>query len=177
MDTHVLFWRALFGLAPQPVFDLPDPFGLIQSRAMVNASGTLRLTFNISEAQDTVTNRFVSAFAGAGVHHVALGAADAERSLAAMQEAGAPTLAIPPNYYEDVGARFSLDDAVLARLEALGLLYDEDANGTFLHAYTETFQDRFFFEVVERRGGYAGFGAANAAVRMAAQARRYVPSW
>ena len=176
LDTHVLFWRSLFGLAPQPVFDLPDPFGLIQSRAMVNASGTLRLIFNISDAQNTVTNRFVSAFAGAGVHHVALATDDAVRSLAAVGAAGAPMLMIPPNYYEDIGARYSLSDDVLASFETLGILYDEAEAGAFLHAYTENFQGRFFFEIVERRGGYAGFGAANAAIRMAGQARRYVPS-
>lgn len=176
LDTHVLFWRSLFGLAPQPVLDLPDPFGLIQSRAMVNESGTLRLIFNISESQNTVTNRFVSAFAGAGVQHVALAADDAVRSLAAVDAAGAPTLTIPPNYYEDIGARYSLADAALASFEELGILYDETDAGSFLHAYTESFQSRFFFEIVERRGGYAGFGAANAAVRMAGQARRFVPS-
>ena len=172
MDTYILFWRSLFGLEPQPVFDLPDPFGLIQSRAMVNASGTLRLTFNISDAQDTATNRFVSTFAGAGVHHVALATADAGQSMAAWRDAGAPTLPIPANYYNDAAARFSLADSVIEGLEPLGLLYDEDGQGVFRHAYTETFQDRFFFEVVERGGGYAGFGAPNAAVRMAAQARR-----
>ncbi|HYZ61302.1 MAG TPA: TIM barrel protein [Acetobacteraceae bacterium] len=177
MDTYVLFWRSLFGLEPQPVFDLPDPFGLIQSRAMVNASGSLRLTFNISEAQDTVTNRFVSAFAGAGVHHIALCTADAAATMVALRQEGAPVLAIPPNYYEDLAARFPLGDDAVARLEALGLLYDSDGKGEFEHAYTETFQNRFFFEIVERRNGYAGFGAANAAVRMAAQARQYVPSW
>lgn len=176
LDTYVLFWRSLFGLAPQPVFDLPDPFGLIQSRAMVNESGSLRLIFNISEAQNTVTNRFVSAFAGAGVHHIALDTDDAGRSLASVDAAGAPTLTIPPNYYEDIGARFSLDDATLGRIEELGILYDAAGEGEFLHAYTETFQSRFFFEIVERRRGYAGFGAANAAIRMAGQARRYVPS-
>jgi 4-hydroxyphenylpyruvate dioxygenase len=177
MDTYVLFWRSLFGLAPQAVFDLPDPFGLIQSRAMVNASGSLRLTLNISEAQDTVTNRFVSAFAGAGVHHIALGTADALGSAQRLREAGAPLLLIPPNYYEDIGARFPLDDAALGPMEKLGILYDAAGEGEFLHAYTETFQSRFFFEIVERRSGYAGFGAANAAVRMAAQARRRVPTW
>ena len=174
LDTYVLFWRSLFEMMPQPVMDLPDPFGLIQSRAMVNASGTLRLIFNISEAQNTVTNRFVSAFAGAGVHHVALATGDTARSLNAVSNA--PTLMIPPNYYEDIGARFSLPDEALASFEALGILYDEASEGAFLHAYTESFQSRFFFEIVERRGGYAGFGAANAAIRMAGQARRYVPS-
>ena len=92
--------------------------------------------------------------------------------MAAWRNAGAPTLPIPANYYDDAAARFSLADSVIEGLEPLGLLYDEDGQGVFRHAYTETFQDRFFFEVVERRGGYAGFGAPNAAVRMAAQARR-----
>ncbi len=176
LDTHVLFWRSLFGLSPQPLFDLPDPFGLIQSRAMVNESGTLRLIFNVSEAQNTGTNRFVSTFAGAGVQHIALETSGAVASLTAAEASGAPTLTIPPNYYEDVGARFPLDDSTLVQMEELGLLYDASADGEFLHAYTESFQNRFFFEIVERRGRYAGFGAANAAIRMAGQARRYVPS-
>lgn len=173
MDRFVLFWRALFGLAPQPVFDLPDPFGLIHSRAMVNPAGTLRLTFNESEAQDTVTNRFVSAFAGAGVHHIALGTSDAGRTMAALQGAGAPVLAIPPNYYEDLAARLPVADDTVEELQARGLLYDQDPQGEFRHAYTQTFQSRFFFEIVQRNGFYAGFGAANAAIRMAAQARRH----
>jgi 4-hydroxyphenylpyruvate dioxygenase len=177
LDTYVLFWRSLFGLVPQPMFDLPDPFGLIQSRAMVNPSGSLRLTFNISEAQDTATNRFVSAFAGAGVHHIALATADALAAAQALRNAGAPLLSIPPNYYEDIGARFPLDDAALAPMERFGVLYDAAGEGEFLHVYTEAFDRRFFFEIVERRAGYAGFGAPNAAVRMAAQARRHVPTW
>jgi len=51
------------------------------------------------------------------------------------------------------------------------LLYDRDEHGSFRHAYTESFHDRFFFEVLERHG-YVGFGAANAAIRMAAQSHR-----
>ena len=121
-----------------------------------------------------MTNRFVSAFAGAGVHHIALETPDTAASLAAIPTA--PTLSVPPNYYEDIAARFPIDDAMLARLEELGILYDAAGEGEFRHAYTESFQNRFFFEIVERRGGYAGFGAANAAIRMAGQARRYVPS-
>lgn len=168
LDTYVLFWRSLFGLLPQPVFDLPDPFGLVQSRAMIDPTGTLRLTFNSSVAGQTVTNRVVSRLLGAGVHHVAFGAADVAAALAPIV---APRLTVPANYYEDLGARFGLDDATLGELHRLGLLYDQDGAGTFRHAYTAAFEDRFFFEFTERQGGYAGFGAANAGVRMAAQAR------
>jgi 4-hydroxyphenylpyruvate dioxygenase len=131
----------------------------------------LRLTFNISAARETVTNRLVSTFAGAGVHHIALATTDSAATVERLDQLGAPMLPIPANYYEDVAARFSLDDDTTVGLERLGLLYDQDAGGTYRHAYTEAFHERFFFEVVERQGGYAGFGAANAAVRMAAQAR------
>ncbi|HEC0391889.1 hypothetical protein, partial [Klebsiella pneumoniae] len=41
--------------------------------------------------------------------------------------------------------------------------------GDFLHLYTRPFTaGRFFFELTERRAGYALYGAANAAVRLAA---------
>jgi 4-hydroxyphenylpyruvate dioxygenase len=43
----------------------------------------------------------------------------------------------------------------------------------FWHIHTDAFHDRFFFEAVQRAAGYAGFGAANAPVRAAAQARQH----
>ena len=175
LDSYVLFWRSLFGLEPQPVLDLPDPFGLIQSRAMTNQTGSLRLTFNVSDGRETATNRFLSRFAGAGVQHIALATGDAALAVEQARAAGMPMLPIPPNYYQDLVSRLDLAESVAADLERLGLLYDRDATGDFRHAYTDAFQDRFFFELVERTG-YTGFGAANAPVRMAAQARRRVPT-
>jgi 4-hydroxyphenylpyruvate dioxygenase len=172
MDSFVLFYRALFGLAPDAPWELPDPYGLVRSRAFVAPGGAVRLPLNVSESTRTVTGRFVSALAGAGVHHVAFAAADAAAVVDAAAARQAPLLDIPGNYFEDLGARFGLDDAELAALERRHLLFDRDAaGGTFRHAYTQAFRERFFLEIVERSGGYAGFGAANAAVRMAAQRR------
>ena len=171
MDSFLLFWRALFDLQPQPVLDVPDPFGLVQSRAMANASGTLRLTFNESQARGTTTNRFVSTLSGAGVHHIAFATDDAAAVVRRGRGAGLALLAIPPNYYEDLQGRTALSDAETAELAGLGLLYDRDAGGEFRHAYTAAFMHRFFFEIVQRQG-YRGFGAVNAPVRMASQARQ-----
>ena len=56
-------------------------------------------------------------------------------------------------------------------LRANNILYDKDEAGEYFQAYTESFQDLFFFEIVERRG-YQGFGAVNASIRLAAQARQ-----
>lgn len=172
MDSFALFYRALFGLAPDAPWELPDPYGLVRSRAFVAPGGAVRLPLNVSESTRTVTGRFVSALAGAGVHHVAFAAADAAAVVDAAAARQAPLLDIPANYFEDLGARFGLDDAELVALERRHLLFDRDAaGGTFRHAYTQAFRERFFLEIVERSGGYAGFGAANAAVRMAAQRR------
>ena len=82
-------------------------------------------------------------------------------------------LRIPRNYYDDLEARYALPDETLDALRAHNVLYDRDERGgEFFHAYTEQLDQRFFLEIVERRGGYDGYGAANAAVRLAAQAQR-----
>lgn len=171
MESHILFWRSLFGLALQPTYELPDPYGMVCSRAVVDPTGNLRLSFNISDARETTTNRFLSTYFGGGVHHVAFAARDAGLAVERLRAAGAPMLEIPPIYYEDLSTRFGIDDAVVAELARLGLLFDSEGGGEYRQAYTESFQHRFFFEVVERRGGYSGLGAVNAPVRMAAQAR------
>ena len=171
MEAAVLFWRAVFGFVPQPLWEIPDPYGLVRSRAMVSREGSIRLPLNISEGRETATGRFVSASAGAGVHHLAFATQDIVRALATMTGHDDWILPIPPNYYDDLGARYGLADEELVSLRNLNLLYERDGDGSFLHAYTDSFEDRFFFEIVERRG-YRSFGALDAAVRMAAQAQR-----
>jgi 4-hydroxyphenylpyruvate dioxygenase len=172
MDSFTLFYRALFGLESEALWELPDPFGLVRSCAMVSPDGSLRLPLNVSESTRTGTGSFVSALAGAGVHHICFAAPDAQAVLRKTYASQTPLLEIPENYYEDLGARFGLEDAELEALRHHHLLYDRDASGgVFLHAYTRQFRDRVFFEIAERADGYTGFGAANAAVRMAAQRR------
>jgi 4-hydroxyphenylpyruvate dioxygenase len=170
MDSFVLFWRAVFGLEPQGLWEIADPQGLIRSRAMISPDGTLRLPLNISESGKTSTGRFISAFAGAGVHHVAFSTGDIFAAVRALRTRGFATLRIPPNYYDDLGARWGLDDALLEELQGHDVLYDRDAGGELFQVYSRSFEGRFFFEVIERRGAQ-GFGAINASIRMAAQAR------
>ena len=67
-------------------------------------------------------------------------------------------------------ARFDLAAAEVETMAALGLLHDRDASGDFTHFYTATIGG-IFFEVVQRRGAYDGYGATDAGVRLAAQHR------
>jgi len=78
---------------------------------------------------------------------------------------------MPGNYYDDLDARLGLDADLLGRLRNSDVLYDRDENGEYLQAYTESFAEGLFFEIVERRG-YRSFGAVNAPIRIAAQTRR-----
>ena len=104
-----------------------------------------------------------------GPQHVAFACDDVLAVARAMRERGVPPLGIPGNYYDDLAARTDLHAGLLDAMRELGVLYDRDATGELLHHCTPLLGGRVFFEVVERRGGYAGYGAANSPVRMAAQ--------
>ena len=64
---------------------------------------------------------------------------------------------------------------MLSALKAGNILYDEDAKGAFFQFYSRPYAGGMFFEIVERRGGYAGYGAPNAPFRIAAQKRLMRP--
>ena len=166
----VLFWRAVFGMTATVPVDLSDPYGLVSSRAMISPGGAFRLPLNVSDSRETITGRFVTRSLGAGVQHIAFATGDLLAAVQSVQDQ-APMLVIASNYYEDLMARWPLPDETVDAMRRLNVLYDSDVGGEFLHAYTSEFESRLFFELVERRGSI-GFGAANAAFRMAAQAER-----
>jgi 4-hydroxyphenylpyruvate dioxygenase len=106
---------------------------------------------------------------GAELQHVAFACDDVFATARAMRDRGVPLLAIPDNYYEDLAARTELAPEAIERMRDLGVLYDAGERGELLHVYTAMAGESLFFEVLERRGGYEGYGAANSPVRMSAQ--------
>src|SRR3712207_4908772 len=42
MDSFSLFYRAVFGLEPNATWELPDPYGLVRSRAFTGGNGSVR---------------------------------------------------------------------------------------------------------------------------------------
>jgi 4-hydroxyphenylpyruvate dioxygenase len=97
--------------------------------------------------------------------HIALASRDIVTTAHRVRDA---RLAIPGNYYDDLEARHDLGAERHEQLRELGLLYDRDEYGEFLHFYT-AITGRVFVEIVQRIGGYQGYGAVNAPVRLAAQ--------
>jgi len=172
LDSWVLFYKGLFDFEADDEVVLPDPYGLVKSRALRSANGSVRLPLNISENRNTAISHALSSYRGSGVHHIAFACEDIFAEVARAKDVGVPLLEIPLNYYDDLAARFDFDDEFLSELAYFNVLYDRNANGGELfHVYTEPFEERFFFEIIQRRGGYAGYGAANVAVRLAAMAQ------
>ncbi|MFD5159324.1 bifunctional sugar phosphate isomerase/epimerase/4-hydroxyphenylpyruvate dioxygenase family protein [Streptomyces hawaiiensis] len=158
-DEAALFHRGVLGLDAQESVDVADPYGLMRSRAVAGADGGVRiaLTVGAAPADDTVH-----------AQHIALATDDVVAAARRFREAGGRPLPVPANYYDDLAARFEFTDGELETYRDLGILYDRDAHGVFRHCYTRTV-GRVFFELVQRDGGYRGYGAANAPVRLAAQ--------
>jgi 4-hydroxyphenylpyruvate dioxygenase len=165
-DEAALFYREVLGLGPEEVTEIPAPFGLIRDRAVTNAARSVRLTLTAS-----LLRRGGWAPSVPAPQHIAFGTDDIVATARALRDAGAPLLAVPANYHDDIDTRFDLDRARLDAMRELGLFYDETATGAYLHLYTEVLGGRVFFEFVQRVGGYDGYGAPNAPIRMAAQRR------
>ncbi len=170
VPSWVLYYVSLFDLAKTPVIEIADPLGLVQTRALESPDGALRLVLNASPGSRTLSARFVQGYHGAGLQHIALATDDIIASARRLRSLGLPILPIPPNYYEDLAARFELEPALLHDLQALDILYDRDLGGEYFQLVSRAFAKRFFFEIVERRG-YRGYGAANAPIRLAAQSQ------
>ncbi|URW75096.1 sugar phosphate isomerase/epimerase and 4-hydroxyphenylpyruvate domain-containing protein [Sphingomonas donggukensis] len=168
--SWVLFFVAQFGMEKTPLVEISDPLGLVQSQAVETADRAVRFTLNGSNAQQTLSSRFVQNYFGAGAQHIAFATDDIVAAARAADAAGLERLPIPQNYYDDLIARFALPDELVETMAAYHILYDRDDRGEYFQFYSRAFGKRVFFEVVERRG-YDGYGAANASIRLAAQAR------
>ncbi|MFD0664282.1 hypothetical protein [Thermocatellispora tengchongensis] len=153
-DEAELFYRTVLGLSPQPGLELPDPVRAAAQQGDVVPGGGVRMVVNIAQVGAE----------GVPWQHVALACRDV-LAVARRLRAEHPglLLPIPGNYYDDLEARHDADP----ELRRLGVLYDRDEDGgEFLHLYTVTV-GRVFFELVQRIGGYDGYGAVNAPIRLA----------
>jgi len=167
-DEAVLFYTSALALEPAPFAEVPSPTGLVRSQVMQTSDRAVRLVLNLAP----VVQQELASAGNPGrktyQEHIAFAVDDLVATARAAKERGLEFLPIPANYYEDLDARFQLDPEFLATLQELDLLYDRDGDGEFLHFYTATVGS-VFLEMVERRGGYDGYGAANAPVRHAVQ--------
>lgn len=171
MLSWLLFYTSLIELSKLPEATVLDPGGVVKSQVIQTAGGELRLVLNASQSARTMSSRFLNEAFGSGVQHIAFATDDIFATVEVLRKNGVALLAIPENYYDDLETKTELTLDEIDRLKQAHILYERDDNGEYLQVYTHAFDDRFFFEIVERRKAYQGFGASNAQIRLAAQTR------
>ena len=158
-DEAILFYTSVLGLDATAATEVAGPRGLVRSQVMGTPDGRIRLPLNV--APPVLDESSLP-------QHIAFACSDVVAVARQARHRGLRLLPIPRNYYDDVAARFGLSAERTSELRELDLLYDRDGAAEFVHFYTATVGS-VFLEFVERRGGYDGYGAANAPIRLAAQ--------
>lgn len=162
-DESVLYYRAIAGLRPLSPVDVADPRGLILSQVLENETGSIRLVLTVDPSGWHPGETAVPPT------HLGLQVSDIFNAANALLARGVRLLQMPDNYYEDLSARFEIRPAEIDRLRRHHILYDEDtAGGRYWQVFTRAHGD-FFLELVQRDGGYQGYGASNSPVRRATQ--------
>lgn len=159
-DAAVLFFHSVLDLHTEASVEVAAPVGLVRSQVLHSPNEVLRIALNLvpsGAGEDAILPQ-----------HIAFATSDVLELARAARGRGFRPLDIPSNYYDDIEARYQIDPALLHDLRELNVMYDRDEAGEFLHFYTHPI-GTVFLEVVERRGAYAGYGALNAPVRLAAQ--------
>ncbi|MBU2670785.1 sugar phosphate isomerase/epimerase and 4-hydroxyphenylpyruvate domain-containing protein [Actinoplanes bogorensis] len=151
-DEAALFYRTVLGLTEDEASEFAAPYGLIRTLALRNDDRSVRLGLSVP-----LLRRGDWAPAVPHPQHITFVTDDMAAVAGAME-----SVDIPGNYYDDLAAR--LDPPPLPR----NALHDQDEHGHYQQLFTPVVGDRVFFEVVERTGGYRGYGFANDPVRMAA---------
>ncbi|MEJ6747692.1 MAG: TIM barrel protein [Yoonia sp.] len=171
MQSWLLYYVSTFEMQKTPIVNVTDPLGVVLSQSVASPEGEVRLNLNGAQGQRTFAGHFVADNFGAGVQHLAFRTDDVFETSAVLAVSDFPRLPVPTNYYVDTQAKFGLSDAFTKQIQDAQIMYDEDEAGAYFQLYSTPIFGGFFFELVQRTGGYAGYGARNASVRLAAQAK------
>lgn len=171
MQSWLTYYLSTFEMEKAPVVDVADPSGIILSQAMASPEGEVRLNLNGAGERRTFAGAFLAQGFGAGVQHLAFLSDDIFETSDLLRAAEFERLTMPANYYDDLRVRFDLEDDLVARMKTGDILYDRNGRGEYFQIYSVPIWGGFFFEIVARKGGYQGYGARNAPIRLAAQMR------
>ena len=171
MLSWTLFYTSIFDMHKAPMVDVIDPDGLVRSQVVASPDGALRVTLNGAETHRTLAGRFLAESFGASVQHIALETKNIFETAKKLAALGFESLDVPPNYYDDVAVRYDIAPEMLSAIRSQNIFYDADEQGEFLQVYSRNLVGGVFFEILERRGNYQGYGAPNAPFRIAAQKR------
>lgn len=172
MQSWMLYFVSTFEMEKSSVVDVADPSGVVLSQVIESPEGEVRLNLNGADSQQTFAGSFLAERVGAGVQHMAFLTDDIFETSDLLKASGFPRLEISADYYSDLQALFNLDSDFVSKLKDGNILYSKRGRSEYFQIYSIPIFEGFFFEIVERKNGYQGYGARNAPTRLVAQ-RKY----
>ena len=129
----------------------------------------LRLVLNASQSRRTLSSRFLNELFGSGVQHIALATDDifATVERAARRTASTSCRSRKTTTTISRPAPTSSPEEI-ARLRESDILYDRDGAAEYFQVYTQHPRRRLLLRDRRAPRNYAGFGAVNAPIRLAA---------
>ncbi len=167
-DNWVMFFRTVFGFSLEHEQTLPDPYGLVRSLAVRSPLGDIRLALNISQSRATQIARSVACYQGRGCSMPPLPAAICRPPATSLPR-------LPAIRCRSRPIIMTICWRALAASWTSGSFSASSSSMTAIRRgrfpaplHPAVYRRPLFFELTERRAGYALYGAANAAVRLAA---------
>lgn len=178
VDTWILFTRAVLGLTAGDSVDVGEPFGMMRSVGVANDTRGVRMLLNVSVVPSAWPGAHSEAARnGAVIDSVALACHDIFATVERLRGNGVSFVPISGNYYDDLTAREVLDQATIERIRGQDIVFARSETGTYFQAYTEAFEGRFYFQIVQRTA-YDGYGAINEPLRAASlEQLRQIKDW
>ena len=176
MQSWMLYFVSTFEMEKSSVVDVADPSGIVLSQVIESPEGEVRLNLNGADSQQTFAGAFLADKVGAGVQHMAFLTDDIFETSDLLKASGFPRLEISANYYSDLQSVFDLEPKFVSKLKDGNILYSRRDKSEYFQIYSIPIFDGLFFEVVQRKNGYQGYGARNAPTRLAAQMKYNHPN-
>lgn len=169
MQNWLLYYLSIFEMNKSSIIDVADPSGVIRSQTLATKEGEVRFNLNSSSSNLTMAGSFLQKKFGSGVQHIAFQTDDIFETSRKLEDQGFKRLSLPGNYYRDLETTFGIEPELLRALKNENIFYDRDGIGEYFQIFSIPIFKGFFFEIVERRNKYEGYGARNAPFRIKAQ--------
>ena len=164
MDVWAGYYERLFGFREVRFFDISGESTGLRSRAMTSPCGKIRIPINESADDKSQIAKYLDAYHGEGIPHIALATEDIHATVEQLREQGVTFMDVPDTYYDSVDERLPGHGEDLERLARNRILIDgvkgKGSDELLLQIFTDTVIGPIFFEIIQRKGN-DDFGEGN----------------
>jgi 4-hydroxyphenylpyruvate dioxygenase len=168
LERAVNWYQKTLDFQLKQTFKIQTDRSALHSQVMVSRNSCVQLPINEPASPNSQIQEFLDVNRGPGIQHIALQTPNIVRAIAQLRACGVSFLPVPANYYTHLQHRqgLPLSAAEIEEIAKQQIMVDwqeTTPHAVLLQIFTQPIfgQPTFFFELIERRVGAAGFGEGN----------------